>query len=62
MSEGYIGDPVKRQAREDKYRRMYKHYLKTGKVMERTARYFGTDHHTVRRAVKFCEGKANNAI
>ena len=57
MSEGYIGDPVKRANKEAKYRRMYQHYLKNGQVADRTAKFFGTDRRTVLRAVKFCEAK-----
>lgn len=53
----YISDPVKRANKEARYRRMYSHYQKTGKVIERTARFFDTDRRTVLRAVEFCEGK-----
>lgn len=52
--EGYIGDPVKRANKEARYRRIYQHLQKTGMVVERTARFFGTDRQTVKRAIKFC--------
>jgi transcriptional regulator with GAF, ATPase, and Fis domain len=54
MSEAYIGDPVKRANKEARYRRIYQHLQKTGMVVERTARFFGTDRQTVKRAIKFC--------
>ena len=57
MSEGYIGDPVKRANKEYRYRRMYAHYTKTGQCAERTARVFGSDRRTVLRAIEFCKGK-----
>jgi hypothetical protein len=55
MSEGYIGDPVKRQMREEKYRRMHEHWLKHGRDAIETAHYFAVPVDTVRRAVRKME-------
>ena len=56
MSEGYIGDPVKKKAREDKYRRMHEYWLKNGRDVVGTARFFAKPTATVRRAIRHCEG------
>lgn len=57
MSEGYIGDPVKRQMREEKYRRMHEYWLRHDKDAIETAHYFAVTVDTVRRAVRKMEEK-----
>lgn len=55
MAEGYIGDPVKRKAREEKYRRMYAYWAAHDRDVTVTAHWFNKPCDTIRRAISFCE-------